>query len=241
VNLKLLSTIPAQGDFVASVKSYLGAPSIIPAVSTGLSATLLDKLLLPQKNATGVFVKGVLAQNYVGNKIYVEDVTQPLVAAINKEVGEFINYSQFSLLTGTTGVMNNRSTKGSLFEHWGGKQHNTTQPFVLGQALLRKNPTNVNISSGLNEQKRVIIDFHYPVGTQIIAVEFKHAMDVPLYQLTARQKLLAPRPDGKPNTILRFTYVFSERPTTALVTRIRNQLGNLTECYYFLNGVLLKF
>lgn len=241
-NLKLLNTIPAQKPFVQMIEAYL-ATAQIPATNSGLTVALFD-VLFPVQQKRGK-EDGVLEKSYVMTKKYVEDVTPALVAAINKAVGQFVDYNQFLLLTGATGVMNNVATKGSIFEHWGFKQHNTTSPLVLGQLLLRKNPTDLNINADLSDGKRVIIDFHYRLLNQkVVAVEFKHAVDVPTDQLKNRKALL-----DAPNSVLnRFIYIFAERPqpnlpnprNSTMIQKILREVGATTEFYYFSNGALIK-
>jgi hypothetical protein len=101
--------------------------------------------------------------------------------------------------------------------------------------LQRKNPAELNIAA--NNPKMVDVDayFKLPTTPSIVAVEFKHAQDVPTNQLLDREEV-------NKQVVTYFVYVFAElvpdpKNSTLfnvnLVNRIRNTLGGNTEIYYF--------
>jgi hypothetical protein len=156
---------------------------------------------------------------------------------INKSMGEKMTYQQLLRLTASGMVFEAAGTKGSLFEHWALQKLNADIK-QLGYKLERKNPDRID-----KNDDGIIVDFYYTLpNDNIVAVEMKHAIDVPQYQLDDRKALLV-------SGTLSYVYIFAEKPffdplkyktlsDAPVVRKIRITLGEATKIYYFLNGVL---
>ncbi|MEO0040634.1 MAG: hypothetical protein RL329_82 [Bacteroidota bacterium] len=112
-------------------------------------------------------------------------------------------------------------------KHINDKKHQALDLFATPApaALLDKNPAK----SGLT----ITVDFHFMENNEIVAVEFKHAQEVPTGQLTDRAKNLITN-GGK---IRRYVYIFAEKPDKNVATKITSALAD-TRIFYFLNGIL---
>lgn len=238
-NLLVLKTVAAQTKFVEMMNAYESDRTKVPINTLGVTLDLLKAL------------RTALSANLIKGGNFLEDVLPLITPVVNQTIGQNISYPNLLLLTQSGGVMEHNAIKGSIFEHWGMKQHNTVEyarlnTYVLGNALIRKNPKGL---------PSIIVDFHYLIPTtsinqQVVAVEFKHAKEVPAEQLTKRALVF----NNGQGVIARFIYVFAEKPVadpkfpndlsrSPVVLEVRRVLGGGTEIYYYVpanNGSLEK-
>jgi hypothetical protein len=240
-NIKILSSLQNNNvatilaAFVKDTTKMPTLPATMPS-NHGLTVGFLN------------YMKRSLAPLLAGNPTYVEDARRTITGKMNKIMGDTVSYQQLLNLTADKSFIEQNASRGAIFEHWGFKWFNkdTTK---LGRTLFRKNPDNLYSDDEIDT--KIIVDFYHklnvPLTTKVVAVELKHSPDAPTEQLRDRQAILR-----NPLSIIdHFIYVFAEKPImdvnyptqvekAPVVIKIRAILGQITEIYYFYNGILTK-
>jgi hypothetical protein len=232
-NRTVLAEAKTQKKMVTVIYDFSKDATQIPVNTVGL----VDPKTIQNKSVNGDDLE-ILKQAFldlqtdlIGGVKTVKGARYKITNKINKSMGEKMTYNQLLRLTASGMVFEAPATKGSLFEHWAFQKLNadTTQ---LGYKLYRKNPDAIDkIEDG------IVVDFYYTLPNgNIVAVEMKHAIDVPNSQLKDRKALLA----DKSKSIAGFIYIFTVRPAIQIKNKINTELPG-TSFFYFSQGVLTPF
>jgi hypothetical protein len=232
---KLPEFVNVMRAFQAQPPTVIPRPVPVFHISTqallkneGLNGDLLEKLVVD------------LSSNIIKGTKLVDDARNNITGAISPTIGIMVSYADFMALTKPDGLMNPLNPnslqimggiKGGIFEYWGIKAINDMPlnkfpllpETILKQLNLtqkiqieRKNPPEL---VGVTPQ--IIVDGYFKMPnpdvkstnkTLLVAVEFKHAKEVPAEELAERKLILALKTKDNFPTVSRFIYVFAELP-----------------------------